>query len=77
MQKNFKAKAQRTINAIYMRIFLAGYGGWIMPTRARRLIAGTMLHRAWLIGYLGFFEEDGIAYGPANPYGMPDDLPDW
>jgi hypothetical protein len=34
----------------------------------RRQIAGTELHRAWLLGSLAYFEEGGTAFGPANPY---------
>lgn len=52
---------------IYLRIYLAGYKGKKMPRTLRKIIAGSELHRAWLMGYLGFFEEDGVKYGPANP----------
>ncbi|OWJ69589.1 hypothetical protein CDV52_15885 [Haematobacter missouriensis] len=54
---------------IYHRIYLAGYGGWQMPRRLRKLIAGTQAHRAWLLGVTGCFEQDGVRYGPAFPYG--------
>ncbi len=49
-------------------VYLAGYGQWLMPKTVRRVIAGSQLHRAWLLGLLGFFREDDISYGPAKPY---------
>lgn len=48
--------------------YLSGYRGSVWPRFLRRMIAGTCLHRAWLLGHLGFFSEGGIAYGPARPY---------
>ena len=59
---------QRAMTSIYLRAYLAGHTGQIMPRRLRKAIAGSELHRAWLVGFLGFFEQDGVAYGPANPY---------
>lgn len=56
------------MDRIYHRIYLAGYGGWQMPRRLRKLIAGTEAHRAWLLGFTGCFEQGGIQYGPAHPY---------
>jgi hypothetical protein len=56
------------MKAIYHRVYLAGYSGWHMPRFMRRQIAGTELHRAWLLGSLAYFEEGGTAFGPANPY---------
>lgn len=56
------------MRSIYHRVYLTGYSGAVMPRRLRRLIAGSELHRAWLIGYMGFFRENGIAYGPAHKY---------
>ncbi|MFV1761502.1 hypothetical protein VWY69_00260 [Phaeobacter sp. A90a-4k] len=56
------------MNAICQRIYLAGYGGWIMPRIIRKLVAGTQVHRAWFLGFNGFFKQDGIAYGSARPY---------
>ena len=50
------------------RAYLAGYSGQIMPRWMRRALAGSELHRAWLAGFKGWFEENGICYGPANPY---------
>ncbi|ATG38002.1 MAG: hypothetical protein HEP70_19955 [Rhodobiaceae bacterium] len=58
------------MEAIYFRAYLSGYSGRVLPRRVRRLIAGSELHRAWLLGYMGFFEQDGIKFGPANPYGL-------
>lgn len=56
------------MNRIYHRVYLAALNGWIMPSRLRKLVARSELHRAWLLGHMGFFHEAGIAYGPANPY---------
>lgn len=58
---------------LYHRIYMAGYGRWFMPRRMRRVIAGSKIHRAWFLGFNGYFEEEGISYGLSNPYGM---LPD-
>lgn len=60
------------MRSVYMQVYLIGHGGKVLPRALRKLIAGTEIHRAWLIGYMGFFGEDGIRYGPANPY--PGDL---
>ena len=53
---------------ITLQLYPAGYRGWIMPRRVRRWIAGTDFHRAWLLGYLGFFSEGTTRFGPANPF---------
>lgn len=50
------------------RAYLAGYSGFQPPRWLRRVLAGSCWHRAWLLGRLGFFIENGAAYGPANPY---------
>ncbi len=59
------------MTSLYLHIYLAGYSGRIMPRWLRRMIAATEWHRAWLCGHLGFFAEDGVAYGPAHPYPAP------
>ena len=46
--------------------YLSGYGGRHWPRWVRRMIAGTPLHRASLLGWLGYFVEAGVAYGPAH-----------
>ena len=56
------------MNGFYHRVYLAALSGWIMPVRLRKLVVRSELHRAWLLGHMGFFHGDGIAYGPANPY---------
>ncbi|MBF9052218.1 hypothetical protein GTA62_19545 [Roseobacter sp. HKCCD9010] len=45
----------------------------------RILPAGSELHRVWLYGRLAVFVENGMAYEPANPYGLrtPESGPDW
>jgi hypothetical protein len=52
---------------IYLDVYLAGYGGWVMPRWLRRLIAGTELHRAWVLGFNGYFKQDGDSYCRARP----------
>lgn len=59
---------RRAMTPIYLRVYLAGHAQQALPRRLRKAIAGSQLHRAWLVGFLGFFEQDGVAYGPANPY---------
>ena len=59
---------RRAMTSIYLRAYLAGLAGQVMPSRLRKVLAGSELHRAWLVGFLGFFEQDGVAYGPARPY---------
>ena len=53
---------------LYLRVYLAGYSGRVLPRWLRRLVARSALHRAWLSGFTGYFEQDGVRYGPANPY---------
>ncbi|WP_458792658.1 hypothetical protein [Yoonia sp. MH D7] len=59
------------MNFIYHRVYLAGPHGWIMPKKFKRVIAGSEFHRAWFLGRAGFFEQDGIKYGLASPYDLP------
>lgn len=59
------------IRRLYQHIYLAAYSGWMMPRFARRLIARSEAHRAWLLGHGGWFEQDGENFGPANPYRPP------
>lgn len=54
--------------AILHRVYLAGYSGQIMPRWLRRAMAGSEIHRAWFLGFNGFFIEAGVSYGLANPY---------
>ncbi|MBS1303425.1 hypothetical protein [Loktanella sp. SALINAS62] len=56
------------MTSIYHRAYLHGYARQPAPRWLRRFIARSEIHRAWLAGYLGFFESDGVAYGPAYPY---------
>lgn len=42
-----------------------------MPRWLRRLAARSELHRAWLCGFNGCFEQHGVRYGPVNPYPGP------
>lgn len=56
------------MQAIYLRMYLSGYSGRMLPVWLRRMVAGSELHRAWLSGRLGVFEQDGVRFGPAAPY---------
>jgi len=56
------------MTSIYLRAYLHGYARQPAPRWLRRSIARSEIHRAWLAGYLGFFESDGVASGPAYPY---------
>ncbi len=60
---------------LYQRVYLAGYSGRAVPRWLCRLAACGALHRAWVSGFTGCFEQDGVRYGPANPYPGPA-LPD-
>jgi len=55
-------------NAILHHVYLQGYGKRSFPRWMRKVIARSELHGAWLSGYHGRFEQDGVRYGPANPY---------
>lgn len=55
-------------NAVLHHVYLWGYSGRALPRWARQAIAGTELHRAWFLGFNGFFEQDGTRYGLARPY---------
>jgi len=50
--------------------YMLGYKRHSMPRLVRRFAARNALHRAWLAGKCGFFVEDGVSYGPAQPYGI-------
>ncbi|MFD3435449.1 hypothetical protein [Alteromonas macleodii] len=43
--------------------YILGYGQWLAPRWLRKVLAGTELHRSWLIGYMGIYEEQGKRYG--------------
>lgn len=58
-------------NLVLFRIYLAGLSGYVAPRALRRLLAGTPWHRAWLVGHLGYFNEQGVSYGPTCPYPGP------
>lgn len=60
--------ATRLRSRLLHQMYLAGYSGRDLPRWLRLLLAGSCWHRAWLRGRLGFFVENGIGYGPANPY---------
>ena len=58
------------MDVLLHRAYLCGYAGYALPRWARRALARTGLHRAWLLGSHGCFEEAGARYGPTNPYGI-------
>ncbi len=51
------------------RFYMHGYKHRPMPALLRRVLARTRLHRAWLSGRNGYFDECGVRYGLCNPYG--------
>lgn len=55
---------------ILLHVYLEGYGGRRFPRRLRWMIAGSEIHRAWVLGSKGFFEQDGEKYSPARPYSI-------
>ena len=59
---------ERAKTEILMLTYVKGHGGYEMSRFTRRLIARSELHRAWLLGSLGYLEESGVSYGPCNPY---------
>lgn len=60
---------------LHQRAYLAGYSGRVLPRWLRRLAARSAVQRAWLSGFTGCSEQDGVRYGPANTYPGPA-LPD-
>lgn len=57
-------------NALLHQVYLHGYQWRNLPRWIRRAFARSGIYRAWLLGRDGCFFEDGIQYGPANPYGL-------
>lgn len=55
-------------NRLLLKGYLLGYERRILPRWIRKLFARSELHKAWLSGYHGRFEENGVCYGPNNPY---------
>lgn len=55
---------------LLMRVFLHGHTHGEMPRWFRRAFARSDIHRAWLVGHDGCFWQDGMRFGPANPYGV-------
>ena len=56
------------MDALYHRVYLWGYSGHQQPHWLRRALAGSQWHRAWFLGFNGFFEQDGASFGLARPY---------
>lgn len=46
-----------------MYVYFLGYKGYLMPRLIRRLFARSRLHEAWLLGYMGVYEEAGRRIG--------------
>ncbi len=46
-----------------MYFYLLGYKGVLLPRFVRRLFARSTLHDAWLLGYMGVYEECGRRVG--------------
>ncbi len=55
-------------NRLLHRVYLWGYAGHALPRWTRQAIAGSELHRAWFLGFNGFFDQDGVSYGLDHPY---------
>lgn len=51
------------LGALLHRFYLYGYRGRVLPRLARRLLAGSALHRGWLAGHFGIYVEDGKQCG--------------
>jgi len=45
------------------RMYFVGYDRVCLPRLVRRIIARSRLHRAWLNGHMGLFEQDGRPHG--------------
>ncbi|WP_060192530.1 hypothetical protein [Burkholderia ubonensis] len=45
------------------RMYFIGYAGLSLSRVLRKLIARSRLHRAWLNGHMGLFEEAGRPHG--------------
>lgn len=63
-------------NALLQYIYMQGHIGRPCPRLIRRFFAGITLHRAWVLGSKGYFIQDGVSYGPTNPYGLKITKPD-
>ena len=49
-------------------VCVQGYAGQVLPVWFRRIFPRSQIHRAWLYGRDGNFWDNGVRYGPANPY---------
>lgn len=52
-----------TSGSLVSRMYFLGYAGLSLSRGIRRLIAGSTLHRAWMNGHMGLFEEAGRPHG--------------
>lgn len=43
--------------------YMQGYRGKVLPRAVRKLCAKSTLHRAWLAGHLGIFEQGNKRFG--------------
>jgi len=64
-----RGKGSDMMNAVLHWVYMHGYQRHIPPRWLRRALAGTKMHHAWLSGFHGRFEQAGVIYGPARPYG--------
>jgi len=51
---------------VYLCAYFVGYRQVMIPRILRKIFARSELHRAWLLGFNGCFEEVGIKYGTPN-----------
>ena len=54
------------LRPIYHRLYVYGFYGGVPMRLARRLVAGSEFHRAWLAGHMGIYEQDGVRCGVAD-----------
>jgi|GEM_PF-7063268 len=55
--------------SVEFRFYLLGYSGRCISRQLRRVLAGTNLHRAWLSGHMGLYEQDGRKHGVCHREG--------
>ncbi len=44
-------------------VYMQGYRGKVLPRAVRKLCAKSTLHRAWLAGHMGIFEQGDMRFG--------------
>lgn len=57
---------ERVAGRIEHWAYMQGYRGKVPPRVVRKLFAKSTLHRAWLAGHMGVFEQAGFRFGVTN-----------